>query len=109
MLVTVLKSKIHRAKVTHINLDYSGSFGIDKDIMAKVGLVPYEKILISNMNTGDRLETYCIEEPAGSMKFALYGAAARLGMPGDIVVVMSFAQLTPEELSKHKPVVVNLN
>lgn len=109
MLVNILKSKIHRARITDVNLEYSGSFGVDKKIMDEAGFFPYEKILIVNVNTGDRFETYCIEEPAGSKKFSLYGAAARLGMPGDIVVIMSFASMTPEEAKMHKPIVVNMN
>lgn len=108
MLVNILKSKIHRAKITHVNFEYSGSFGVDKKIMQKAGILPYEKILIANLNTGDRFETYCIEEPSGSNKFSLYGGTARLGMPGDIVVIMSFARMTPEEALKHKPVVINM-
>lgn len=109
MLIEVLKSKIHRAKVTHSNFEYCGSFGIDKDIMKQANLLPYEKILIVNLNTGDRFETYCIEEPAGSENFALYGGSARLGMPGDIVIIMSFAQISREEAVNHKPVVLTRN
>ncbi len=109
MLINILKSKIHRAKITHCHLEYAGSFGIDKDIMKKAGILSYEKILVGNVNTGERFETYCIEEPAGSNKFCLYGATARLGVPGDIVIIMLFAQMTPEEAANYKPLVVDFS
>ncbi|EKD26994.1 MAG: Aspartate 1-decarboxylase [uncultured bacterium] len=107
MLVEVLKSKIYKAVVTHSSINYSGSFGIDKNIMDKVNLYQYEKILIVNMNTGERFETYCIIEPAGSGKFALYGGAARLGVVGDPVIVMAFSMIDSKDALSHKPIVLN--
>ncbi len=79
MELTLLKSKIHRAKITNSLLDYEGSFAIDRDLMDLVGMVPYEKILISNMANGSRLETYIIEAPRQSRSFILNGAAPPLG------------------------------
>jgi aspartate 1-decarboxylase len=107
MLITVLKSKIHRATLTDSNLHYSGSMGIDLGIMKKAKISEYEKLLVINVNTGNRFETYCIQEPEGSGKFALYGGAARLGIKGDLVIIMTFAEMTPEEAAGHKPISVN--
>ncbi|MBN2144362.1 MAG: aspartate 1-decarboxylase [Candidatus Aureabacteria bacterium] len=106
MLVTVLKSKIHRAILTDANLHYAGSMGIDSAVMKKASLIEYERILVINLNTGERFETYCIAEPEGSGKFALYGGAARLGMKGDPVIIMAFAEMTPEEAKVHKPITI---
>lgn len=107
MLINVLKSKIYKAKLTFASLEYSGSFGIDKAIMKKVNILPYEKLLVVNMNTGSRFETYALEEPEGSNKFSLYGAAARLGMVGDYVIIMTFTTLEENELSNYKPIILN--
>ncbi len=109
MLISVLKSKIYRAILTDASIEYPGSFGIDKKIMEETGILPYEKLLIINVNTGSRLETYCITEDYGSGKFSLYGGAARLGAKGDPVIILSFAQMTIEEAKDFKPQVLNLN
>jgi len=88
--IEILKSKLHRACVTHADIEYEGSFGIDTELMELVGLYPYEKVLISNINNGSRLETYVIPEPAGSRRMVLNGAAAHHGEAGDRVIIMSF-------------------
>jgi aspartate 1-decarboxylase len=108
MLVTLLKSKILRAKVSDSNLHYEGSLGIDRDLMNAVGLLPYEKILVGNLNTGDRFETYAIEREAGSGAMELNGAVARLGEVGDLLVILSFAQVDESEVSNWKPKVLVL-
>ena len=106
MLVTLLKSKILRAKVTDSNLHYEGSLGIDSAWMEEVGLFPYEKILVGNINTGDRFETYAIPRDAGSRAIELNGAAARLGEKGDLLVILAFAQAEASEASGWKPKVL---
>ncbi len=108
MLITLLKSKIYKAVVTKANLEYSGSLGIDEALMKKSGILQHEKLLVVNMNTGERFETYCIKEKANSKQFALYGGAARLGIAGDPLIIMTFGEYTPTEAVKHKPTVLNL-
>jgi len=103
MEIQLLKSKILRAEVTESSLNYEGSLGIDSELMEKVGLLPYEKILVGDMASGSRFETYAIPAPAGSCTFALNGAVARLGQVGDLIVIMSFASLRPEEVADWKP------
>lgn len=106
MLIQLLKSKILRAEVTDSSLNYEGSLGIDSELMDMIGLLPYEKILVGDMASGSRFETYAIPAPAGSHTIALNGAVARLGQVGDLLVIMSFASVTPEEAKKWKPKVV---
>ena len=101
-----LKAKIHRATVTGSNLDYSGSFTIDEDIMDAAGIRPYEKIQVYNINTGARLETYAIRGVRGTGAMELNGAAARLGMAGDRVIIVSFCLLSADEIPHHKPTIV---
>jgi len=108
MLVHVLKSKIHRARVTAGNVDYEGSLGIARDLMDKVGLLPYEKILCGNMANGERFETYAIPAEPGSGQVILNGATARLGKPGDRLTIMSFAELDAAEALSWKPQVIVL-
>ena len=103
MLVSLLKSKILRARVSDSNLHYQGSLGIDRNWMEAVGLYPYEKILVGNLNTGDRFETYAIEREAGSGAIELNGAVARLGEVGDLLVILSFAQVDESEIANWKP------
>jgi len=97
MLIQMLKSKLHRAVLTQCELNYTGSISIDRDLLDMAGILPFEKVLVVNQNNGSRLETYAIEAERGSRVFCLNGAAARLGEPGDMVTVMSFIQMTPEE------------
>lgn len=103
MQVTLLKSKLLRAEVTDSALHYEGSLAIDATLMEQVGLVPYEKILVSNIANGERFETYAIEATAGSYAISLNGAAARKGEVGDLLVIMSFAQFEVEEATKWQP------
>lgn len=108
MLLTLLKAKLHRATVTEANLNYTGSITIDKDIIDQAGIFIHEKVQIVNNNNGARFETYVIEGESGSGVLCLNGAAARLVQPGDKVIIMAYAQMTPEEAQTHKPVVLLL-
>ncbi len=108
MLIEVLKSKILRAQVTDSQLDYEGSLAIDETLMKKVGLLDNEKILVGNITTGARFETYAIKAPSGSLTISLRGAAAHLGRIGDLLVIMSFAQMTPEEAASWIPSTITL-
>lgn len=109
MNLQILKSKIHKAVITQADLHYEGSLGIDQDIMDMIGLFPYEKILVTNINNGNRIETYAIPAERGSRCFLLNGAAARKGAAGDRIIIMSFASMSPEEARNHTPKVVVLN
>ncbi len=109
MLVHLLKSKIHRATVTAANINYEGSMTIDRDLMDKAGLLPYEKILCSNMANAARFETYAIPGEAGSRQIVLNGAAAHLGKPGDRLTIMSFGQVPSAEAKFWKPRVIVLD
>ncbi|MNJ59061.1 aspartate 1-decarboxylase [Paenibacillus bouchesdurhonensis] len=106
MFRTMMKSKIHRATVTEANLNYIGSVTIDEDLMETADLLENEKVQIVNNNNGARLETYVIPGPRGSGVICLNGAAARLVQPGDNVIIISYAQMSAEELRSHKPTVV---
>ncbi|MFQ5461803.1 MAG: aspartate 1-decarboxylase [Phycisphaerae bacterium] len=111
MNLDMLKSKLHQACVTDANVMYEGSMGIDRELMEAVGLYRYEKILVSNMNNGSRLETYVIPEPFGSRKIVLNGAAARLGAVGDRVIIMSFCAVEESQVrdGSYKPNVIRLD
>ena len=109
MQLTLLKSKIHRATVTGASLDYEGSLTISADLAELVGLIPYEKILVANLNNGERFETYAIYGPARRGIIELNGATAHLGKIGDRVTIMSFARLMPEEAALRKPHILVLN
>jgi aspartate 1-decarboxylase len=106
MLRTMMKSKLHRATVTEANLNYVGSITIDENLMDAADLLENEKVQIVNNNNGARLETYVITGPRGSGVICLNGAAARLVQPGDNVIIISYAQMTPEEIKNYKPTVV---
>ena len=108
MLVHVLKSKIHRARVTAANVDYEGSLGIARDLMDKVGMVPYERILCGNMANGERFETYAIPAEAGSGAIILNGATARLGKAGDRLTIMSFTEVDVAQAKAWQPQVIVL-
>ncbi|WP_163537634.1 aspartate 1-decarboxylase [Gracilibacillus sp. YIM 98692] len=103
MLRTMMKSKIHRARVTEANLNYVGSITIDEAILEKVGILPHEKVQIVNNNNGARLETYVIPGKRNSKVFCLNGAAARLVQPEDVIIVVSYAMVSDEELVNFKP------
>lgn len=109
MQITLLKSKIHRGAVTGASLHYEGSLTVPADIAEMVGLLPYEKILVGNLQNGERFETYVIYGMAGMGLIELNGATARLGAIGDRLTIMSFARLTLEEAKTHHPRVVVLD
>jgi len=109
MQLSLLKSKIHRAAVTGASLHYEGSLTISSDLAEGVGLLPYERILVGNMDNGERFETYVIYGEAGTGQIQLNGATAHLGKIGDRVTIMNFAAFTPEEAVAHKPRVIVLN
>jgi aspartate 1-decarboxylase len=104
--ISVLKSKLHRATVTQAELNYIGSVTIDLDLMEAAGLYEYEHVHIVNVNSGSRIETYVIAGERGSGTICLNGAAARSGQKGDMVIIMAYADVTPEELKDFKPTVV---
>ena len=87
------KSKIHRARITKVDLHYEGSIGIDKDLLKASNIYPNEIVQVVNINNGSRFETYAIEEPSGSGAIGLYGAAAHMGKVGDLVIILSYCLL----------------
>ncbi|SDM76723.1 L-aspartate 1-decarboxylase [Fictibacillus solisalsi] len=103
MYRTMMKGKIHRARVTESNLNYVGSITIDEDILDAVDMVPNEKVQIVNNNNGARFETYIIPGPRGTGVMCLNGAAARLVQEGDVVIVISYCMLSEEETAVHQP------
>ena len=109
MLVKILKGKLHRATVTDAKLHYPGSIAIDSDLMDAIGILPYESVLIADLNNGNRLETYAVPAEAGSKQISVLGAAAQLINPKDIVIIFSFCFLTPDEVKTFKPKVVALD
>ncbi len=106
MFLEIVKSKIHRVSVTEANLNYIGSITIDEDLIDAAGLYENEKVQIVNINNGERIETYVIKGDRGSGKICLNGAAARKFAVGDLVIIMSYAFMTPEEAKSFKPKVV---
>ena len=102
----ILKSKIHRAVVTQAELNYVGSITIDESLMEAAGIYEYEKVQIADVDNGARFETYVIAGEAGSGIICLNGAAARMVSAGDKVIIMSYAQMSPEEIKEHPPKVV---
>lgn len=106
MFLEIVKSKIHRVSVTEANLNYIGSITIDEDLIDAAGLYENEKVQIVNINNGERIETYVIKGDRGSGKICLNGAAARKFAVGDLVIIMSYALMTPEEAKSFKPKVV---
>jgi aspartate 1-decarboxylase len=109
MQLKLLKGKLHQATVTGSDLNYHGSLTIDPELMEAVGLLPYEAILVSNVATGARAETYALPGVRGLGQIELNGAMARLGAVGDRVIVMAFALLDPAEVEGHRPLVVALD
>ncbi len=103
MLLTMLKCKIHMAAVTETVLHYEGSIGIDRELIDAAGLLPFEKVDVVNVNNGKRFQTYVIEAPAGSRTISLNGAAARLAVAGDRVIIMSYAQVDQAEAAALQP------
>ena len=103
MLVHLLRTKLLRAEVTGARLDYEGSLAIDRELMDLVGMLPYEKILVSNLANGNRFETYAIPAPAGTREVCLNGATAHLGEPGHLLVIMSFTSADESVAATWKP------
>ncbi|HYG59691.1 MAG TPA: aspartate 1-decarboxylase [Symbiobacteriaceae bacterium] len=106
MMRTMFKSKIHRATVTEANLNYVGSITIDSDLLKAADILEYEQVAVVNINTGARFETYTIAGPAGSGVICLNGGAARLAHPGDLVIIITYAQMDQADLADYKPTVV---
>ena len=106
MTLSILKSKIHRAFITQAELNYVGSVTIDQDLIDAAGLYEYEHVHIVNVNSGSRIETYVIAGERGSGMICLNGAAARAGQVGDPVIIMAYADMSPEEASSFRPKVV---
>ena len=106
MMVTMLKSKIHRATITETCLHYTGSLTLDPDLMEAADMLAYERVSVLNINTGARFDTYIIEGKRGLGEVCLNGAAARLGEPGDLVIALTYASMESEEAKLHKPKLV---
>jgi aspartate 1-decarboxylase len=106
---TMLKSKIHRARVTDANINYEGSITIDKKLLRAADILPYEQVNVLNVNNGARFTTYAIEGEEGKGDICLNGAAARLAVKGDIVIIITYTQVAEEELKNYHPVVVHVN
>lgn len=106
MRLNVFKSKIHRATVTHADVAYEGSVTIDKDLLDAAGILPFEAVHIWNATQGTRLMTYALEGPRGSGAICVNGAAAHLNKPGDIVILATFADMSPEEARTYRPTVI---
>lgn len=106
MMLQILKSKIHRVTVTEARLDYIGSITIDRDLLDAAGIFPGERVYIVDNNNGERFDTYAIEGPRGSGVICLNGAAARKVQVGDVVIIMAYAFMTPEEASGFSPKVI---
>lgn len=106
MQIQVLKSKIHRVKITQAELHYVGSITIDEDLMDAAHLIENEKVQVVNVNNGERLETYVIKGERGSGQVCLNGPAARKAAVGDIVIIISYAGMELEEAKKYNPVLI---
>ncbi|ARA92387.1 MAG: aspartate 1-decarboxylase [Bacteroidetes bacterium] len=106
MTITLMRAKLHRLHVTEADLYYEGSITIDEALLEAAGILPYEKVQVVNVNNGARLETYTIPGAPGSRTVCLNGPAARLAARGDEVIVIAYAEMTPEEARQHRPRVV---
>ena len=106
MVITLLKSKLHRATVTQADLHYEGSITIDADLLAKADILPYEQVDVLNINTGARFTTYAIEGKRGSGIIGVNGAAARLCQNGDMIIVCAYGHMDAQEAKSFKPTVV---
>ena len=109
MQMQLLKGKIHRAHITHCDLDYEGSLEIDPELLEAASILPYEKILVVNRSNGERLETYAIPGQAGSKVFCLNGPAAHKGNVGDVVTIMAFSLLDSAEALTYEPIIAVLD
>jgi aspartate 1-decarboxylase len=106
---TMLKSKIHRVRVTDGNIDYEGSITIDRRLMAAADILPYEQVHVLNVNNGARFSTYAIEGKEDSGEICLNGAAARLAVRGDLVIILTYTQVPEAEAREHRPRIVHVN
>lgn len=106
MLIEMMKSKIHRVSVTEANLNYIGSITIDSLLLEASGILEGQRVWIVNNNNGERFDTYVIAGEPGSGVICLNGAAARKAQPGDVVIIMSYALMTPEEAKDFRPTVI---
>jgi len=106
MFIEVVKSKIHRVKITQAELHYVGSITIDEDIMLAANIIENEKVQIVNINNGERLETYVIKGEHGSGQVCLNGPAARKAQVGDIIIIISYASMSLDEAKSHKPTII---
>jgi aspartate 1-decarboxylase len=106
LLINILKSKIHRATVTGADIHYMGSITIDQELMEHARILPFEKVLVASLDSGQRLETYVIKGKRGGRDICLNGAAARKILKGDRVIILSFAQMEEEKAKNHRPHVV---
>lgn len=106
MLLTMMKAKLHRARVTQANMDYEGSISIDQDFLDAVGILPHEQVDVLNINNGARFTTYAISALRGSRIFGVNGAAARLVQVGDPIIVVCYCQLTAQVAAQHEPKVL---
>jgi len=109
MLICILKSKIHRATVTDARVDYMGSITIDSDLMRHAMMLPYEKVLVVSLNSGERLETYVIEGEKNSGEICLNGAAARRILKGEKIIILSFVHISQKEAVDYRPKIVYVN
>lgn len=109
MFINMLKGKIHRATLTGTELDYEGSISVDSLLLKAADILPGEQVHVLNLNNGERLITYIIEAPEGSGTMMLNGPAARLGYTGDTIVLITYAQMTPEEAQTFKPKIVHVD
>ncbi|MCR5028420.1 MAG: aspartate 1-decarboxylase [Fibrobacter sp.] len=109
MQIELLKCKIHRATVTDANLNYEGSITLDRALMDAAGILPFEKVGILDINNGARFDTYVIEGEPNSGTICLNGAAARMVQKGDLVIIVSYISMTPEEAKTWKPTVVKVD
>ena len=109
MLVTLMKSKLHRAVVTQADLDYEGSIAIDRDLLDAADILPHEQVDVLNITTGARYTTYAIEAPRGSRVIGVNGAAARLVQKNDRVIIVTYGQLPQAEARNYAPTVVLLD
>ncbi|HEX3112092.1 MAG TPA: aspartate 1-decarboxylase [Candidatus Eisenbacteria bacterium] len=109
MRLTVFKSKLHRVRVTEADLNYEGSVTIDSDLMDAAQILPWEQVNVLNVMNGERFDTYAIRGPRGTGVVCLNGPAARLAHVGDLVIILTYAQMEREELLRHTPIVVHVD
>ncbi len=103
MIRQMLKAKLHKATITEADLNYEGSLTIDKDLLDAVGIIPFERVKVYNISNGERFDTYAIEGARGSGVIGLNGAAARKGMVGDLIIIVTFGFYKPDELEEYHP------